>query len=311
MLPDHYFLLPKQTGDFLLGIAVTITVAAMYKIYRFCQEPSIEYMEARASSPMPEKSGDDSTITIFGFDEAGAHSASSRGVLDASPFVMYVEIYCRMMGEPYTKIGAFPAESRFRPRNKLPVANVCGMMLDDSRKIIDEIRKHAGSKDIDADLDDDQRAMARLVGNTLSQSLFWCILYNKFDTNRGRSVFRRQLSELKIPWPLRNIISAMAFRQMHAQLMGHGIARYPCAQVLERAREDIATVSQILGSKPFILGDRPSSTDALLYAMLVLVFEDHELQVDLSSTQYVYPNLAAYAERMRKRYVLELDKKEF
>ena len=93
--------------------------------------------------------------------------------------------------------------------------------------------------------------------------------------------------------------------------MGHGIARYPCAQVLERAREDIVTVSQILGSKPFILGDRPSSMDALLYAMLVLVFEDHELQEDLSSTKYVYPNLAAYAERMRKRYVLELDKKEF
>jgi len=57
------------------------------------------------------------------------------------------------------------------------------MMLDDSRKIIDEIRKHAGNKDMDADLDNDQRAMARLVGNTLSQSLFWCILYNKLDTN--------------------------------------------------------------------------------------------------------------------------------
>jgi glutathione S-transferase len=77
--------------------------------------------------------------------------------------------------------------------------------------------------------------------------------------------------------------------------------------VIERALEDIAALGQILGSKPFILGDRPSSMDALLYAMLVLVFEDHELQADLSSTKDMYPNLAAYVERMKKRYVPELD----
>eukprot|EP00591_Stephanopyxis_turris_P012188 CAMPEP_0195528090 /NCGR_PEP_ID=MMETSP0794_2-20130614/30081_1 /TAXON_ID=515487 /ORGANISM="Stephanopyxis turris, Strain CCMP 815" /LENGTH=103 /DNA_ID=CAMNT_0040659149 /DNA_START=197 /DNA_END=508 /DNA_ORIENTATION=- len=102
----------------------------------------------------------------------------------------------------------------------------------------------------------------------------------------------------------------MAFRQMHAQLMGQGIARYPREQVLKRARDDVAALSQILGSKPFILGDTPSSTDALLYAMLILLFEDHELQVDLSSTKDMYPNLAAYVERMKKRYVSKLDKKE-
>jgi glutathione S-transferase len=214
-----------------------------------------------------------------------------------------------MIGQPYTKVGCIAAESRFRPRNKLPVANVCGVMLDDSTKIIEAIQKHAAGtkKDLDAGLDEEQRAIAKLVGNTLSQSLFWSMLYNKFNTHRGRDVFRRQLSDLKIFAPLRPVISALAFNQMHAQLIGQGIARYPRVQVIERALEDIAALSQILGSKPFILGDRPSSMDALLYAMLVLVFEDHELQADLSSTKDMYPNLAAYVERMKKRYVPELD----
>eukprot|EP00978_Attheya_sp_CCMP212_P033150 scaffold132490_cov55-Attheya_sp.AAC.1 len=294
--------------DFFFGVAVTVSAVAVYKICHFLQEPSIEDMEARASASMAEKSGDDSIITVFGFDAAGAHSASAKGVLDASPFVMYVELYCRMIGQPYTKVGCIAAESRFRPRNKLPVANVCGVMLDDSTKIIEAIQKHAGTKkDLDAGLDEEQRAIAKLVGNTLSQSLFWSMLYNKFNTHRGRDVFRRQLSDLKIFAPLRPVISALAFRQMHAQLIGQGIARYPRVQVIERALEDIAALCQILGSKPFILGDRPSSVDALLYAMLVLVFEDHELQADLSSTKDIYPNLAAYVERMKKRYVPELD----
>jgi hypothetical protein len=296
--------------DYFFGVAVTISAAAMYKIYHFLQEPSIADMEARSSAPMAEKNGDGSIVTVFGFDAAGAHSASTKGVLDASPFVMYVELYCRMIGQPYTKVGCIAAESRFRPRNKLPVANVCGVMLDDSAKIVEAIQKHAAGtkKDLDAGLNKEQRAIAKLVGNTLSQSLFWSMLYNKFNTHRGRDVFRRQLSELKIFAPLRPVISALAFRQMHAQLIGQGIARYPRVQVLERAREDIAALGQILGSKPFILGDRPSSMDALLYAMLVLVFEDHELQAELSSTNKdMYPNLAAYVERMKKRYVPELD----
>jgi Glutathione S-transferase, N-terminal domain len=363
--------------DFFLGIAVSATVAVAYQLYRLFQEPSIEEMEARACAPMllsknqsirersnhhneVAKSSSSSSsssssrimrITIFGFNgnagERERHAAADRGILDASPYVMYVELCCRMLGLAYTKVPAIPADARFRPRHKLPVAIIIGsgddhdgVMLDDSRKIVQEIQKQQQRQQVlnvgnnknnnvlsDIHLDDEQRAMARLVENTLCQSLFWSLLYNKFDTHRGRNVFRRQLVDQNfVPTAtLRRLISSMAFRQMHAQLVGQGIARYPRAEVLEKARQDLAALSGILGSKTFILdknnsngnGDdekdessssssSPTFTDAMMYAMLVLVLEDEELQVDLCSTaKAAHPNLVAFVDRMRRRYIPE------
>jgi hypothetical protein len=348
------------TKDFFLGIVFSATTATLYQLYRLFQEPSIEEMEARACAPMAKMSRNDNNnnsnandttaaagITLFGFNAKGGHDAADRGVLDASPYVMYVELCCRMMGQAYTKVAAIPADSRFRPRHKLPVAIIHfgrrrrdgdddgAVVLDDSRKIVQEIQKQQQQIDTrmdsnattkaalsDAHLDDDQRAMARLVENTLCQSLFWSLLYNKFDTHRGRDDFRRQLVDHNVPTaPLRRLISAMAFRQMHAQLVGQGIARYPRAEVLDKARQDLAALSCILGSKHFILdknrngihsnGEReesssPTFTDAMLYAMLVLVLEDEELQVDLcSAAKVAHPNLVAFVDRMRMRYIPE------
>ena len=48
--------------QFVLGVAVTVSAAALHKMYRALQEPSIEEMEARAAAPMAAKSGDDSII---------------------------------------------------------------------------------------------------------------------------------------------------------------------------------------------------------------------------------------------------------
>ncbi|KAL3905813.1 MAG: hypothetical protein SGILL_009526 [Bacillariaceae sp.] len=321
-----------MSTDFALGVVATLGVIALHKLYHVLDEPSIEEMEIRATAPMSsEKDDAESVITIFGFDALGEHAAFEQGVLDASPYVMYVEMACRIMGiKNYKKVKAIPAESRFGPRHKLPVAIVyssevdadtadsssrSSLTLDDSRKIVNAIVHSHQNDNTKTYLDyqsltKQQQAMSRLIENTLTQSLFWSMAHSKWATPHGRDAFRHILTQPNppdnkvLPALARPFIAAMAFRHMHAQLLGHGIARYPRQEVLQQARQDIAALSQILGTNEYILGSSvPSLTDALLYAMLVLAFEDREIQVDLNSTKDAHPNLAAYVERMKRRYV--------
>ena len=107
--------------DFFLAAAFTVSVAAIHKIYFFPQEPSVADYEARAKALVVKKGGDDSIITIYCFDNKCGQAFANKGLLDASSIVMYVELHCLLIGQPYTKVRTIPAEPRFRPRNKLPV----------------------------------------------------------------------------------------------------------------------------------------------------------------------------------------------
>lgn len=65
--------------------------------------PNIETTEELATQPLPHR-GDDSTITIYGFEAAGEYPSHQRGNVD-SPYVARVEAFLRLQKMRVCKIG--------------------------------------------------------------------------------------------------------------------------------------------------------------------------------------------------------------
>lgn len=89
--------------------------------------------------------------------------------------------------------------------------------------------------------------------------------------------------------------------QVKGQLKGHGIGRHKKEEVYSIAHKDLLAVSNILGDKPFMMGEEPTLVDSTVFG-LVAQF----LWQDLDSPQHTMlrecTNLASHSERMKERY---------
>jgi hypothetical protein len=131
-------------------------------------------------------------VTVWGFA-----TAPTGPVCDQSPFVARVECFLRLHGIPYIK-NATKGLRENPHRQKMPVANVKGTMVDDSQRIIDTIKQKFSI--VDATLSPNDRAMTFTIRQLLFQSFYFVSLYNAFATEEGvaarRAVFIRQFGRI-------------------------------------------------------------------------------------------------------------------
>ena len=106
-------------------------------------------------------------ITLYGFGKC-------FNVMDASPFVVKVELFMRMANIPYqVKYGAKYLKKS--PKGKLPFINDDGIVVADSEAIISYLTdKYLIT--LDAELTAEQKAQAHLMTKSLDEGLYWCIL---------------------------------------------------------------------------------------------------------------------------------------
>jgi glutathione S-transferase len=70
------------------------------------------------------------------------------------------------------------------------------------------------------------------------------------------------------------------------------------------AKSDVAALASVLDERAFVLGDKPRSVDATVYGFLSNII-DVPMTTSLSEAVRSFPNLVAYAERMRSRYYVQ------
>ncbi len=94
-------------------------------------------------------------------------------------------------------------------------------------------------------------------------------------------------------------------RQFKRNLWGQGLGRHSTAELDEIAARGIKGLSDFLGDKKFLMGDKPCGADAsvwpALFGILCPLFESATRAVAES-----HPNLVAYAERGRALWFPEL-----
>ena len=221
----------------------------------------------------------------------------SLGLPNMSPFCLKLETWLRMAGLPYEN--HYTNDPREAPLGKLPSLKVDNRMIPDSTLCIDYL-KHKHDIDFDRHLTLEQKAQSHALKALLEDRLYFAALYSRWADNRYWPQFRDSLFG-KLPFPVRKVLPQVIQQKMKRDLQGQGTAKHSPEQVYAFAGQDVAVLSALLGDKPYFFGDEPSEIDASafgLIAQLTLISENSPWPPIVAP----YPNLRAYAERMRQRY---------
>jgi Glutathione S-transferase N-terminal domain len=251
-------------SDFAAGALSVLGLLAIKKIYDLYQYPAEAKTQKLAKAPI-SKIGDDSVITIWGFEP----SLSERGreAHYDSPYVDRVEAYLCLKKMAYKK--AITNALQENPRKKVPFANVYGTMVDDSTRILAVLQEKLNDT-TKAALTDKQRAEGTMVRAILFGRLYFVMNHAHFGTEPGREEFRQHIKK-DIPSPILPLIHALIVRGQQRNLYGAGIAQLPSEEIWEIGREGLRALAVLLTNRTFILDTK----EATVYDTDVFAFVDN------------------------------------
>lgn len=234
------------------------------------------------------------TVKLFQFPPAW-------GLPNPSPFCMKVETFLRMAGIAY-EIESW-ADPRKAPKGKLPLIEHKGKIIADSHFILAYLTK-TFSLPLDEHLSLEQKAQGFFMGKMLDEYFYWFGVHNRWIDESVwpvvRETFFRSLKQ-----PLRTIVAEVMRRKVRRNLQGQGIGHHEPEEIVRLVDETLSALSDYLGDKPYLMGDRPTSYDAILFSQFVnMAFVPFTSQ--LQEQVRARANLCAHAERMRETCFPEL-----
>ncbi len=218
------------------------------------------------------------------------------GTPNLSPFCVKLESYFRMIGQPYE---VKPADLRKAPKGKVPYIDIEGKLMGDSGFIIEYLKQKHGDT-LDAKLTPEQVAIGHTVRRMLEESTYWNIVYMRWVDEPGWRAYVPVL-ETMLPVVVSNVMLPVLRRRMHKVLHNQGMGRHNLDEVQHLGKQDISALSTLMGNKPFLLCDTPTSYDATVYAFLVGIMA---FPVDSEFKQHTLSqgNLVEYCARFKSRF---------
>ena len=237
-------------------------------------------------------------------NEVTLHQPPTRpwGTPNLSPFCIKLETYLRMTEIPY-KLAKFKRGDA--PKGKVPYVALDGTFVGDSQLVIEELERRLASEGkpaLDAGLSPRDAALGLLVRRALEEGFYFVAMYMRWKTDAGYAVMRDEFSKF-----MPRIVAPIIRRDHVKKLKGQGTGRHTADEAFALGAADFGAVSELLGDKPFLLGDAPRIADTTVYAFVegVLSFPvDTPLKAGISA----HPNLVAYRQRIRDRWWKDLAK---
>jgi glutathione S-transferase len=221
----------------------------------------------------------------------------------ASSFCLKLAAYLRMADLPYKAVDVDrPGKS---PKGKLPFIRDGGVEVADSGIIIDYLKaKYGDSGDLgdlaDSELSPEQQAVSLATQRLVEESLYWSAMYARWVEPEGWAVLAPAFFGV-IPKPARGLVASLIRRKIIRDIRGHGRGLLTQEEVYASADKDLTALSALLGEKPYFMGDKPTTLDAVVYGLLALIYFvpiDSPLKTKAESLN----NLKAHAERIREAY---------
>ncbi|MET3613973.1 glutathione S-transferase [Rhizobium aquaticum] len=235
-------------------------------------------------------------IKLYGF-------GPGVGQPDLSPFVMKVMILLRMSGIPFEKINGI-AGARNAPRGKLPYIDDNGRIVSDSRFIKRYLAETYGA-DFSGGYDEPTLMTGLLAERTLEESSYFFAVERRWIRPDGWPVMR-EAAFGAMPAPLRLLIAPLVRRSVLNSLKGQGTARMSSAENDMLCAENTRAIASLLGDKPYLLGDRPSGSDATVLAFAIAATA-RAFPGPIRNAILAEPNLAAYRDRLASEFLPECD----
>lgn len=216
-----------------------------------------------------------------------------------SPFCVKLECYLRVAEIPYELEAANMMKA---PRGKVPYVDVDGTVLGDSQLIIEHLDRLRG-KSLEDGLSAKDRAVAHTVRRMLEEGTYFSGMWLRWGTDEP---FAHVAAEFRnfLPGPTRLLLPLIKGK-VRKMLVGQGIGRHRPEDIVAFAKSDLSSVSEILGDKPFLFGDTPSTADCTLYGFLCASAgfpHESELRAFARTDQ----RLVSFRERVEKRWWKDL-----
>jgi len=227
--------------------------------------------------------------------------ARTWGIPNLSSFCVKIETYLRINKLPYEIVEALPLKA---PRGKLPFIEDEGNKIPDSRLIVNYLKDKYGDSDKKL-LSLEQQAIAKAYERLLEEHLYWVAIVSRWHYTDENWQTNKQAIFGGLPPVVRDLVAAMTRRKFKGQIIGHGIGRLMHEEIFGLGKEDIDSLANFLGDKPYFMGDKPTSLDASAYGILVNTL-GCPIESPLKDYALTKKNLLDYCKRMQMEFFPEL-----
>ena len=229
-------------------------------------------------------------ITIFQFP-------TSYGVPNTSPFCMKLETYCRMANLPFEiKVVRDPRKA---PKGKLPFIKDGDMLLADSGIIIDYLKQKYGDT-LDAHLTELQKAQNLAWQRLMEEHLYWTLVYSRWMDPVNWPIIKKSFFG-SVPWLIRGLIERSVRKNIHQELIGHGIGRHSQDEIYKMGIIDLQAIHTQLANQAYFCGDQACTIDAILYSYLANILAA-PIKSPIGDYVCAQQTFQEYCARMKERY---------
>ena len=230
-------------------------------------------------------------ITLYGFGK-------SFGLVDASPFVLKVDAYLRFAEIKYETNNASNNLQK-SPKGKLPFINDGNRKIADSQAIIQYLIEQYGDK-LDSELSQNQKAQSYLITKSLDENLYFCLVYSRWLCDDTWPLIKRQFFDF-LPPVIKSIVPALVRKSVKKSLKGQGLTCHSHAEILDICQHSLSALSELLGNKPYLFGEAPTSLDASCYGHIV-GFIMSDIHNPFNQMAQEFTNLLDYCKRIEQQY---------
>ena len=222
----------------------------------------------------------------------------SFGVADPSPFILKVDAYMQMANIEYQN---YPDNSNIRkaPKGKLPFIIDADKTIADSEFIIAYLQEKYQVK-LDSHLSDEQKAMAYLIGKSLDENLYWCLVYSRWVHEDTWVLVKKEFFS-SLPFPVRFAVAPLIRKGIISALHKQGLGRHSEQEINLIADKTFQALSDVLGDKTYFFGDKPCTFDATAFGFLAQ-FITISLDNEINELARKYTNLVDYCNNMSDKY---------
>lgn len=237
-------------------------------------------------------------VTLYGFGKR-------FNVMDASPFVVKVDLFLKMSNLPY-KVISDVRHMKLAPKGKFPFIDDDGHKVADSAAIMEYLTDKY-QINLDEKLTAEQSAQAYLLTKSLDEGLYWCLVYSRWIANDSWPVVKKAFFGA-MPLPLRLIVPNIWRKSVRKNLHGQGFGRHSETELLAITDKILNAFSTLLADKHYFFGDEHCSFDAVVYSHLCQFisarYED-DFESDFSKRAKQYDNLVKFCQRIENQFYNE------
>ncbi len=218
-----------------------------------------------------------------------------KRLINNSPFCSKTEIFLKLAKLEY-KVTSFQGDPGKFAKGKLPAVKIKGKLVEDSSFIQKYLEKEF-SLSMDAWLSDSEKAQGFAFVKMLENYLYWSILHERWLVDENWEKLRDGYFGA-IPKFIRGFVTGKIRKKVRAAAVGHGMSRHSDSDIFDLGCECVKAVSDFLGSKDFILGDKVSSYDSSVYGFMACLIHSPYGNVIKDYTVKNHSNILDYDKRM-------------